>query len=138
MRIFNVVWVFNPDCGKVLMCFRHKQPYLWLYNLVGGKVEAGENGLDAAYRELAEETGIQRADITLCHLMDFTYHLSNVRVEAYFGRLEREIVPSGDEKTLTWIDVTENLFDDSRFAGEGNIGHIYEQIKLNLMRGAIV
>ena len=137
MRVYNVIWVFNPDCDKVLMCFRHKQPYLGLYNLVGGKVEAGENGLDAAYRELAEETGISRADITLHHLMDFTYHMSDVRVEAYFGKLKRNIVPSGDEKELTWIDVSENLFDLLRFAGEGNIGHIYEQIKLNLKRGAL-
>jgi len=53
----NVIWVFSPDCKKVLMCKRHKEPFKGLYNLVGGKIESGENNMDAAYRELAEETG---------------------------------------------------------------------------------
>mgnify|MGYP002509000193 CR=1 FL=1 len=48
-------------------------PYKGLINFVGGKIEPNENGEDAAYRELLEETGITRSDISLVHLMDFTY-----------------------------------------------------------------
>ena len=126
----NVVWVFNPKGDKVLMCKRHKEPYKGLYNLVGGKIEPGETGLAAAYRELEEETGI--TGINLTHLMDFTYYLSGCcRVEVYVGQLDKDVVLCGDEKELVWIDVGEDLFDMSRFAGEGNIGHIYEQIKIN-------
>jgi 8-oxo-dGTP diphosphatase len=33
---------------------------------------------------------------------------------------------SGDEKELVWLDTSENFFDYTRFAGEGNIGHIFE------------
>jgi len=118
------------------MCKRHKEPYKGLYNLVGGKVEAGEGGLAAAYRELAEETGI--VDIELHHLMDFTYHKSAIRprdgigLEVYFGTLKRDQEVCGDEKELVWLDTSnENFFDYTRFAGEGNIGHIFEQIKIN-------
>ena len=66
----NVVWVFSPDCKKVLMCNWHKEPFKGLYKKAGG-----------------------------------------------------------DEKELVWLDTTEDFFDYSRFAGEGNIGHIFEVIK---------
>ena len=137
MLVLNVVWVFSPDRCKVLMCKRHKEPYLGLYNLVGGKVEPDERGLDAAHRELEEETGITRKDLAkeLHHLMDCVYYNSvhqagTVRVEMYVGKLIADVPVRGDEKELVWIDVTENLFDMARFAGEGNLGHMYEQIKL--------
>jgi len=129
----NIIWVFNPSRDKVLMCKRHKDPYKGLYNLVGGKIEEGENGLAAAYRELQEETGISEGDIKLAHLMDFTYHVGNFWgerccVEVYVGSLERVLPVKGDEKELVWLPVSENFFDSNRFAGEGNIGHVYEII----------
>ena len=128
MQGFNVIWVFNPSKDKVLMCYRHKNPYKGLYNLVGGKIDKGEDGLAAAYRELQEETGI--VDIKLKHLMNFTYFIEGgCYLEAYFGKLDSETEVFGDEKELVWIDINENLFDSSRFAGEGSIGHIFEVIK---------
>jgi 8-oxo-dGTP diphosphatase len=113
------------------MCKRYKDPYKGLYNLVSGKIDDGKNGTDAAYRELVEETGIR--DIILYPLMDFTYHLLNrCRVEVYFGKLKQEAEVCGDENELVWLDVTENFFDHTRFADEGNIGHIYEIIDQNI------
>jgi 8-oxo-dGTP diphosphatase len=112
------------------MCKRHKQPYKGLYNLVGGKIEPGEDGTNAAYRELKEETGI--TEIELVHLMDFTYYQTDsCRVEVYAGRLARDTEVCGDEKELVWLDITEDFFDKTRFAGEGNIGHIFEIVKQN-------
>ncbi len=125
-----VVLVFDPTGGKVLMCKRHKDPYKGLYNLVGGKIEPGEDGLFAAHRELREETSI--TDIALVHLMDFTYFRKEAcRVEVYVGKLASMVEAHGDEKELAWIDVRENFFDMTRFAGEGNLGHILEIIKRN-------
>ena len=127
---FNVIWIFNPTADKVLMCKRHKEPYKGLYNLVGGKIEPDEDGTSAVYRELREETGI--TGITLVHIMDFTYFLlGSCRVEVYAGKLKFDADVCGDEKELTWIDTQEDFFDINRFAGEGNIGHIYEIIKQN-------
>jgi len=135
-----VVWVFSPGADKVLMCKRHKEPYMGLFNLPGGKVEPDEDGLAAAHRELAEETGIGRESLTkeLQHLMDFVYYDSaafptlpgGARVEVYVGKLAREMHVRGDEKELLWMDVSADFWDMARFAGEGNIGHMYEQIKL--------
>jgi len=133
MDAFNVIWVFNADSSKVLMCKRHKEPYLGLYNLVGGKIEDGEDGLSAAYRELEEETGIVPSMLVgeLHHLMNFTYFANaNVSVEVYAGKLSGEALVCGDEKELVWMDADSNFFDMKHFAGEGNIGHIYEIIKM--------
>ena len=130
MQGFNVIAVFNCDKSKLLMCKRKKNPYKGLSNLVGGKIEQNENGTDAAYRELFEETGITPEDIELTHLMDFTYHLSSIYVEVYVGKLNREITVKGDENELYWSELTCNFFDINFFAGEGNIGHIMEQIKM--------
>ena len=72
--------------SNLLMCRRRKDPYKGLLNLVGGKIEPGEDGLGAAYRELQEETAISRDDIELFHLMDYTYYYQDFRLEVYFER----------------------------------------------------
>ena len=132
MKGYNVVWVFNQERDRVLMCLRRKDPYKGLYNLVGGKIEPGESSPDAAWRELREETGIDRDDIDLLRLMDFVYHQEDAcRVEVWAGTFQRDITPHGDENELQWLALDENFFDMGRFAGEGNIGHIYEIVKIN-------
>jgi|GEM_PF-370051 len=131
MQGYNVIALFNAEIDKLLMCTRKKEPYKGLNNLVGGKIEAGEDGLAAAYRELAEETGVTRSDVILTHLMDFTYHLSNCYVEVYVGKLKSNIEVFGDENDLYWSGLSHDFFDMDKYAGEGNIGHMLEQVKLN-------
>lgn len=128
---FNVIAVFNKSCNSVLMCKRRKDPYKGLYNFVGGKIEADEDGLQAAYRELREETGIGEGDIVLIHLMDFVYHLADETVEVYVGRLTKEVEVVGEENDLEWLGLHQDFFDPARFAGEGNIGHIMEHVRLS-------
>ncbi|WP_088102893.1 NUDIX hydrolase [Halalkalibacter urbisdiaboli] len=128
MQGYNVLMVYNKDMNKLLMCERLKNPYKRLSNLVGGKIESGEIGIEAAYRELLEETNISKEDIILHHLMDFKYYLQDCYVEVYVGRLKREVSVSGDENILYWSDLDNNFFDMSLYAGEGNIGHMIEQV----------
>ncbi len=64
--------------------------------------------------------------------MDFSYPLDPCYVEVYAGRLKEDVTVSGDENTLFWQeDMEDNFFDTSKYAGEGNIGHILEHVKLN-------
>lgn len=128
MQGYNVLMVYNTDRNKLLMCKRLKEPYKGLSNFVGGKIENGEAGINAAYRELSEETGVTREDITLHHLMDFTYYFRDHYVEVYVGRLKREVLVFGDENQLYWSDLDHNFFDTSLYAGEGNIGHMVAQV----------
>ena len=122
MQGYNLIVVFSEDRTKMLMCRRLKEPYMGLYNFVGGKIEKGEDGIDAAYRELWEETAVTRDDIVLTHLMDFTYHIDECYVEVYAGRLNKNFTPVGDENKLLWMTPDKDFFDPNVFAGEGNIG----------------
>lgn len=130
MKGFNVIVVLDETGGQILMCRRRKPPYRGLLNLVGGKIEPGEDGAHAAYRELQEETGITREDIVLTHLMDFTYCLTGVYLECYVGQLRRPFEVFGDENELLWVGVEQDFFDLGRFAGDGNLGHILEHVRL--------
>lgn len=134
MQGYNVLMIFSPDMNRLLMCKRRKNPYKGLSNFVGGKIERGESGLEAAYRELVEETGIVQDNVVLQHVMDFTYYWQNCYVEVYAGRLKNDVSLRGDEQELYWSDMEQNFFDMSLFAGEGNIGHMVEQVKMNRNR----
>ena len=47
MQGYNCIAVLHPDGKRWLMCRRLKDPYKGLYNLVGGKIEEGEDHLFA-------------------------------------------------------------------------------------------
>ena len=126
----NVIVVYNKKEDKILMCLRKKEPYKGLYNLVGGKVEKDETGLESAYRKLEEESGITKEDIILTHLMTFNYQMSNIELQVYTGKLNKEVKIVEEVNKLYWINANDNFFDMTKYAGEGNIGHIIEQVKL--------
>jgi len=125
MQGYNIVVVFDERRERVLLCRRRKEPYKGLLNFVGGKIEPGEEGLAAAYRELREETGLTETDISLFHFMDLTYYRgAPCRLEVYAGRLKGPAQARGEENQLIWQDAKEDMFDRTRFAGMGNMGHI--------------
>ena len=130
MQGYNCIMVYNPEGTKLLFCKRIKDPYKGLYNLVGGKIDKNEDGFMAAYRELKEETGMDSSKILLHHMMDFTYYNQNCYVEVYVGRLNEEVEIHDEIHPLEWLSLDENFFDLDRFAGEGNIGHMVEQVKI--------
>lgn len=130
MQGYNVIVIFNKEFNRVLMCRRTKEPYKGLSNFVGGKIEKGENGYTAAYREMEEESGISNKDINLTHLVDFSYPLDNCYVEVYVGKLENDVILKEEKHPLYWSELDKNFFDSSQYAGYGNIGHIMELIYL--------
>ena len=130
MKKLNVILVYNKEEDKILMCKREKEPYKGKLNLVGGKVEQGENELHAAYRELQEETGITKDDIKLTNLMNFEYKVQDMELELYVGKLNKEKKLVEEVNKLYWIDKKDNFFDVEKYAGEGNIGHMVRQVEL--------
>ena len=132
MKKYNVIVVFNKDLTKTLMCKRTKEPYKNMYNLVGGKIEKENDGLSEAYRELYEETNISKEDITLKHFMNIEYVTMGKLIEVYYGILNKDVCLVEEVNKLEWVDINDNFFDMNKYAGEGNIGHIIEEIKIEL------
>ena len=130
MKKLNVIIVCNKENDKILMCKRTKEPYKGKLNLVGGKVEKDEDELYAAYRELEEETGITKNDIILTNLMNFEYKMSDMELEVYAGKLNKDVKLVEEINKLVWVDKNDNFFDIQKYAGEGNIGHMLKQVEI--------
>ena len=128
MKRCNVIMVFSPEGDRLLFCKRTKEPFRGKYNMVGGHIEPWESDEDAAYRELEEESGIGRSDIRLKHAMDILYHTSGLELQIWAGRLLRDAALREEENPLCWLSVEEDYFDYTRFAGNGNIGHILREV----------
>ena len=131
MKKMNVIVIFDKNLEKTLMCKRTKEPYMGMYNLVGGKIEKENDGLNEAYRELEEETNIKKKDIDLIHFMNLTYTKWNKELEVYYEILKNEVELIEEVNKLEWVSINDNFFDMNRYAGEGNIGHIIEEIKID-------
>ena len=132
MKKYNVVVIFDKEMKQTLMCKRTKEPYMGMYNLVGGKIEKENDGLNEAYRELEEETNISKADVSLIHFMNMEYLVFNKSIEVYYGVLNKEVEIIEEVNKLEWVDINDNFFDMNKYAGEGNIGHIIEEIKISM------
>ena len=124
MKKLNIVLLYNKEETKILMCKREKEPYKGKYNLVGGKIEPNEDELQAAYRELEEETGITANDVKLSYLMDFEYKMQSMKLEVFAGKLNKPVDLVEEVNKLYWIDKSEDFFDTDKFAGDGNLWHI--------------
>ena len=132
MKKMNVIVVFDKNLEKTLMCKRTKEPYIGMYNLVGGKIEKENDGLNEAYRELEEETNIKKKDIDLIHFMNLSYTKWDKELKVYYGILKNEVELIEEVNKLEWVNINDNFFDMNKYAGEGNIGHIIEEIKIDI------
>lgn len=130
MKKYNVIVVFDKDMKNTLMCKRTKEPYIGMYNLVGGKIEKENDGLNEAYRELKEEIGISKNDIKLTNFMNIEYTALDKLIEVYYGVLNKDVELVEEVNKLEWVSLNDNFFDITKYAGEGNIGHILEEIKI--------
>lgn len=129
MKVMNLLVIYSSDRKEILMCRRRKEPYKGLLNFTGGKVKDGESSIDAAYRELYEETSITDKDISLVHFMDMVYYTYGCKLEIFVGRLNKSVNVSGSENELLWVPSDGDFSDTKKFAGEWNIPHIIEMIR---------
>ena len=134
MKKMNVIAIFDKNKNKVLICKRAKEPYKGMYNLVGGKIEKENDGLNEAYRELKEETNIGKSDVKLIHFMNISYVKWDEELEVYYGILNKNVELVEEVNKLEWVPVNDDFFNMNKYAGEGNIGHIIEEIKINLKK----
>ena len=109
MKKYNVIVVFDKNMKNTLMCKRTKDPYMGMYNLVGGKIEKDNDGINEAYRELVEETNISKEDTNLINFMNIEYVSMNKVLEVYFGILNKEVKLIEEVNKLEWVSIEDNF-----------------------------
>ena len=64
--------------------------------------------------------------------MNLTYIKWNKKLEVYYGILKNEVELIEEVNKLEWVSINDDQFDMNKYVGEGNIGHIIEEIKIDL------
>ena len=106
-QIIPRVLVFATRGGKLLLIKGSPTKRLWpnLYNGIGGHIEPGEHVLQAAYREVREETGLTLHNPQLCVVVTIdTGQTAGIGMFVFSGQAgEGEPQPS-KEGTPEWVD----------------------------------
>ena len=64
--------------------------------------------------------------------MNLSYVRWDKELEVYYGVLNKEVTLIEEVNKLEWVPINDNFFDMNKYAGEGNIGHIIEEIKIDM------
>ena len=132
MKKFVVIFLFTKDYKKVLMVKRNKLPYKNCWNGIGGKIEEGENKIQATIRECYEETKIKLSKPKL--LMTCMYPETNemnkgTELNILYDFVDEVTVESNDEGIYEWKDIEFALdFNNKKLAGLANISQFIKEI----------
>ncbi|MEM4966493.1 MAG: NUDIX hydrolase [Sulfolobales archaeon] len=103
---------------KILLVRRGFPPAKGMWSVPGGVVEAGERILDAARRELAEETGLEAEPLGVMFIVNVVvrdrigrvlYHYTILDVLFDEKSLRGSLRAGGDASEVSWLDLEEVL-----------------------------
>ena len=116
----TLIFLFDSD-DRILLIKGSPKKKRWagVYNGIGGHIEPNENILDAAGRELYEETGIKEGKLYLCgQVMISNLNNPGIALFIFNGFVEKTEVRSSREGELHWIPIQKvnefPLVDDLR------------------------
>ena len=98
------------DDNNILLLKRIKCDYIGYWSFPGGKIEKREHALDAAIRELREESGIDAKvsnylGLVSEHLIEDGIHKQHFLLHFYELHTENPTIISGNEGRLAWFDL---------------------------------
>lgn len=102
--------------GKVLVVRRARKPALNLYTLPGGAVEAGETLVEAAIREVREETSLSIEPVALAGHREVIARDDAGKVERHF------VIMCFASRWLSGEPVLSDELDDSRWVDPSELG----------------
>lgn len=116
MRPTTLCFPVRPD-GKLLLGRKKRGFGVSKWNGFGGKIEAGENFLQCAVRELREETGLiaREEDLELVGFLDFHFSASPELDHigfVYFLRQWQGTVQETEEMEPQWFDPAALPYDE--------------------------
>lgn len=104
----TLIFIFNSD-DEVLLLKGAENKKIWAgkYNGLGGHIEAGEDVLTSAKRELAEEAGITAIDLYCCGVvMCDVEDRHGIAIILFRGEYDGEPLVTSEEGHLHWIGLT--------------------------------
>ena len=114
-KVRNAVRVFVVAGNKVL-CIRYKEENIGYIDIPGGKIEEGETGVEAAIREVREETGIEVNNLeevgnVAIEYPDRIYNMNVFVANDYKGNAR-----NNEENDAFFINIEDLLKEKKRYA----------------------
>lgn len=103
----TLIFIFDSQ-DQVLLIKGASSKKIWpdQYNGIGGHVEFGEDILEAAKRELREETGMEKVPLHFCgQIMIQVTEAMGIAMFVFRGIFNNETLIPSDEGSLEWISL---------------------------------
>ena len=102
--------------GNKVLCIRYKEENIGYIDIPGGKIEEGETGVEAAIREVKEETGIEVCNLEEVGNVVIEYPDRIYNMEVFVTSYYRGNVRNNEENDAFFLDIKDLLKEKKRYA----------------------